>query len=282
MTGLLSRYLGTAPFPRHLPTIRRYLSTGPSSKYNVGHRETRADQVPNTPGHPSELHINVSGEYITPGDYVNSVCRKHQIAFPNIMRGLREARLPENPCKLMVVAAERHCFDLSSMKYFDKSEHPFAKSMLDIYIARKKQPLWLSTFSMAVASPFPCRMARKRIQHAFRDALAAHGYDREGRRIATDDSGVISELYGSVRITCGDPKAACNIKFADLLEQVNKIVSAVEVALARDKNGRHIHGMGTPQRNKKPQSGPSSNWTNRKTTNSQSNSNRGRQSVYNR
>ncbi|KAI0379129.1 hypothetical protein F5Y04DRAFT_260506 [Hypomontagnella monticulosa] len=170
---------------------------------------------------------------------IRSICREHQIFMSNGLHTLKGVKIRPNPCSLAFLVSERHCVSKPYMKYFDGVEHPFAKSMVNIYIAQKKQPLWLTTYS-AGAAAFPCRVATRRIRHALRDALAAHGYDRYGTRITADSSSVIADLYGSVSVYCRNPEAACNIKFADLLEQVKQIVSAIEPLLGRDEKGTLI------------------------------------------
>ncbi|TGJ88438.1 hypothetical protein E0Z10_g382 [Xylaria hypoxylon] len=87
------------------------------------------------------------------------------------------------------------------MRYFDKVEHPFTRALLDIYIEKKKEPLWWSGFAYG-ASPFPNKTASRRIAHALRDALAAAGYDRFGRRVLVDgESSAIADLYGTLRVS---------------------------------------------------------------------------------
>lgn len=190
---------------------------------------------------------------VEPGQLVLSVCKKHGIAFPSRLRTPKEFKLSPNPYKLGISISQQHCFSQLSMKYFDKIEHPFAKSLLDIYIEKTKQPLWISSV-MHGAGPFPTKTAAKRIVHALRDALDAAGYDRFGRRVVLaggggGEPGAVAELYGTLRVTSGDPLAICNSKFADIVEQAKKIVYCVETKLGRDQNGRHLD-PGIPQNNK--------------------------------
>ncbi|OTA56901.1 hypothetical protein K449DRAFT_156651 [Hypoxylon sp. EC38] len=243
MSGLLfGRSPRASRFACRILTFERYINTEHVSRSKPVAR-------------PNHTHNNRSGEYnehvsvgeIQPGQHVHSVCREHYIFFPNSLRPLKEVKLKVNPCSLTIVASQRHCIDMNSMKYLDKFEHPFAKSVLKMYVEKKKEPLWYTVSSHTVALPFPCKEGARRVRHAFRDALAAYGYDREGRRVATDNSSTIADLYGTVRISTANPKAACNIKFADLLSQAKQIVSGVELALARDKNGRYINATSRPQ-----------------------------------
>lgn len=243
MTGLLfGRSLRAPQFACRTPSLGRCINTEHASRSKPRPRPNLAHN-----NGPDEYNEHVLIGEIQPGKHVHSVCREHHIFFPNSLRPLKGAKLKENTCSLAVLTSQRHCVDMNSMKYLDKYEHPFAKSVLNMYIEKKKQPLWYTVSSHPVASPFPCKEGARRINHAFRDALAAYGYDREGRRVATDDYNGIADLYGTVKISCANPKAACNIKFADLLSQAKQIVSGVELALARDKNGTHINTISRPQ-----------------------------------
>ncbi|KAI0838248.1 hypothetical protein F5Y06DRAFT_287351 [Hypoxylon sp. FL0890] len=245
MTGLfLGRPLRASRFACHILTLRRCISTEYTSRSRT-----------EPPHVPIDKYSYGGVEEIQPGEHVTSFSREHRILFPgpHTLRGLKGFKLKENPCKLGITASQSHCFDVPSLKYLDKNEHPFAKSILQMYLEKKKEPLWYTVNSHQVASPFPCKEGARRVKHAFRDALAAYGYDREGRRITMDGSSVIMDLYGTLRINVGDPKAACNTKFADLLEQAKKLVSRLELALARNEYGRHINTMDGPQR---PNNGP--------------------------
>ncbi|KAL7621307.1 hypothetical protein AAE478_008627 [Parahypoxylon ruwenzoriense] len=246
---LFGRPLGLTRFSLHAHALRqRCMSTETDPQTSTTRRPLiqASDEVSQ-----SEFKRYILGEDIQPGEHVYSVCRKHNIAFPTNLRGTKGWKLGTNPCKLNILVSERHCFSATSMKYLDKFIHPFASSILHMYIAKTSQPLWYSTYSQPVALPFPCRRAARKVKHAFRDALAAHGYDREGRKLASDE-GRIRELYGTVRIACGDPKATCNIKFAELLEQMNSIVDVIERVLGRDKFGSPIM---TTQRSQNPRRG---------------------------
>ncbi|KAI0426914.1 hypothetical protein F5Y09DRAFT_333778 [Xylaria sp. FL1042] len=182
------------------------------------------------------------GAEVEPGKHVIAVCKQYNIAFPNQLRPLK-GLVRRNQYKLTVTTSRQHCFFHQSMKYFDKFEHPFAKSLLDIYIEKKKEPLWMSS-NVYGASAFPNKTASRRINHALRDALIAAGYDRFGRRVYVDgESSVIADLYGTLRVLSTAPLAICNAKFADLVECAKQIISGVEIHLRRDKNGRHIQSQ---------------------------------------
>ncbi|KAI1379670.1 hypothetical protein F4677DRAFT_407200 [Hypoxylon crocopeplum] len=244
MTSLLFRRSPGAPrFSRHILVLRRCIGSKIAPRTDASHHPDQT-QRPSTDAYTGY----VLGGVVKPGERVLSVCKEYRISFPTgSLRQPSEVKLRKNPCKLTIMVSERHCFNASSLKYLDKTEHPFAKSVLKMYIDQTKIPLWYSAYSLPVALPFPCNVAARRVKHAFRDALAAYGYDREGRRVLTDSSSIIADLYGTVRIAISDPKAVCNIKFADLLEQAKTVVSGLELVLGRDKNGKHIN----PQRPKK-------------------------------
>ncbi|KAI8632951.1 hypothetical protein F5Y19DRAFT_334726 [Xylariaceae sp. FL1651] len=175
---------------------------------------------------------------VEPGQHVVAACKQHGIFFPSENKFVKGLKLGGNPFKLSVRASQRHCLEVKSMKYFDKVEHPFTKSLLDIYIEKTNQPLWLSCFAYG-ASPFPNKTASRKLRHALRDALAAAGYDRFGRKVLTDgESSAIADLYGTLSVVSSDSKAVCNAKFVDLLEAAKSILSSAEIQLRRDKNGR--------------------------------------------
>ncbi|KAI1392293.1 uncharacterized protein F4822DRAFT_390411 [Hypoxylon trugodes] len=224
---ILGRHLGLLRFKYHIPPtyiLRRCISTQYASR-NGG----------------AVGFIGGLNEYqIHPGPHIDAFCKKHNILLPFSTTPLKGWKQGENICKLRVHASEYHCMDGFSMKYLDKEEHPFTKSVLNMYLNKAKEPLWFKAVSFPNASPFPCRAAAMRIKHAFYDALADRGYDKQGRKIQSDDFNVIAYLYGTVRITCADPKAACNIKFAELVEQVKPIVSTVVQGLGRDEKGSLI------------------------------------------
>ncbi|KAI1448962.1 hypothetical protein F5Y02DRAFT_414226 [Annulohypoxylon stygium] len=229
---LLGRPQGLPRFAPHLHTLRRCATNGDPYGGDIS-RE------------------GITSGALGSGDHIRQVCEQYQIALPNsrVFRhlSLHHLKMKDNPCKLNIMYAQGHVFEESSNKYLDKYEHPFAKSILNMYIKKKENPLWHKVFSHPMARPFPCRVAAKRVRHALFDALAYHGYDRDGRKIAKDASSIITALYGTVKIGCGDPKAACNIKFADLLEQLKPIVAGLETVLAKDKDGQYIT---TPRQNK--------------------------------
>ncbi|KAI2469724.1 hypothetical protein F4781DRAFT_207960 [Annulohypoxylon bovei var. microspora] len=241
MTSLfLGRTLGPRFAPRLL-TLRRYSSTKNPFE-DVGRQLIESGSF-GSGGQGS-------------GDHVNSVSREYGISLPNqrVLRHItmNQLKINNNPGKLNVMIAQCHCFDTSSLKYLDRYEHPFAKSVLNMYIKKKEDPLWYKVFAaQAGASPFPCRVAAKRIRHAFLDALAFYGYRPNGRKDTTEDSD-IAALYGTVKISIADPKAACNTKFADIFEQAKLIVAGIEPILAGDKYGRHI--LGPRPEVRKPQS----------------------------
>ncbi|KAI2637627.1 hypothetical protein GGS26DRAFT_418811 [Hypomontagnella submonticulosa] len=234
----LRRTLGTSWFTPHKFTPRRCLNTSHTTFSVLDARLGRTQ--PNAVNEGDVQH----------SDLIRSVSSEHKIFLPNLLRRLKGASPRPNPCSLAIELSDEHCFSKNALKYLDKFEHPFAKSIVNIHIAQKQRPLWFTAYSPPVALPFPCRVANRRLRHAFRDALAARGYDRDGRRVAADDSSVIAELYGSLRIICGNPKAVCNIKFADLVEQVKQMVSRIEPVLARDKEGRHIGAIQRPEQSK--------------------------------
>ncbi|KAI2617093.1 hypothetical protein GGR54DRAFT_608148 [Hypoxylon sp. NC1633] len=235
----------------YVHTVRRAPGTENGSNHDLGRSPNHTR--PDTSG---RIKISAPGGDVHPGAHVLSACRKHDISLPTALRRLSEVKLKKNEAGLGVMISEHHCFDMNSMKYLDKYEHPFAKSILGIYIAQKGRPLWYNAQSKPAASPFPCRVAAKRVKHAFRDALAAYGYDLEGRRASVDSSSVIRELYGTVKIRVADPKKACNMEFADLFKLAKEIVLGLEMTLARDKDGRLINSNQMPQQaNKRPHRG---------------------------
>ncbi|KAI0405564.1 hypothetical protein F4802DRAFT_562371 [Xylaria palmicola] len=181
-----------------------------------------------------------SEQDIRPGRHVISVCQRHKISFPFQVYRLEGIRLWPNPFKLNAAASQNHSFASRSMRYFDTVEHPFAKTLLDIYIEKKKEPLWIHCYAHGGTS-FPIKKASKKLAHAIRDALAAAGYDRFGRRVLGEgESSPVTDLYGTLRVSAGDPQAICNRKFADLLEDAKKIVACAEIQLQRGPDGRHI------------------------------------------
>ncbi|KAI1097227.1 hypothetical protein F4804DRAFT_328205 [Jackrogersella minutella] len=251
MTSLfLGRLLEPSRFARHrqLYTFRRWKSQWAQRRDAVKHRPPR--NLPSSGSVDNGIGTSGTEEEIEPGQHVIKICKEHRIWLPGygVLKPLRmkDLRLSDNMCRLGILISERHCIDPTSMKYLDRFEHPFAKSILDRYIAKNHEPLWYKVLSFPVAAPFPCRIADRRIRHAFRDALAAYGYDREGRKIKTDDDdhSIIADMFGTIKISCKDPKAACNAKFPDLLAQAKKIVAGIERMLARDKRGRHIGNFG--------------------------------------
>ncbi|KAI1091973.1 hypothetical protein F5B19DRAFT_456350 [Rostrohypoxylon terebratum] len=226
----LCRPQGLLRFTPHLLTLRRCATNGNPFSYPYPYGDIGTE--------------GIESGALGSGHHVRSVSEQYQIALPtsHVFRHLplNQLRMGDNSCKLNIMYAQCHVFDDQSGKYLDKYEHPFAKSVLNMYIKKKEEPLWYRVFSHPVARAFPCRVAAKRVRHAFLDALAYHGYDRYGKKIVEDDSSHIASLCGTVKLGCGDPKAACNIKFADLLEQFKLIVAGLETFLAKDKNGHYI------------------------------------------
>ncbi|KAI1764904.1 hypothetical protein GGR53DRAFT_491969 [Hypoxylon sp. FL1150] len=248
---LLGRFTRASYYARHALAPIRCMSLE-SRTARSPKREPRR-QLYYTPPLTDDLQRCVIGEpEVQPGEHVFSACEKHDLSFPNNLRPLK-IKFKENRVKCSVSTSGKHCLEKYSLKYLDKFEHPFAKSVLNMHVAQKHKPLWVSITVYPIASAFPCKVAKRRFKHAFFEALAAHGYDREGRRVASEDSqSVIADLYGTVQLTCGDPKIACTMKFTDLLKQAMKVVSAVELALARDKNGRRIKSTWEPPKQQKP------------------------------
>ncbi|KAI1504890.1 hypothetical protein F5X99DRAFT_405527 [Biscogniauxia marginata] len=199
---------------------------------------------------PSRSYFAKPDVYIPPK--IAEVCRNHNLSLWTETRGLK-VRFETNKYKLNVFFSRRHCIDMKSQKYLDAVEHPFTQSILDIYIAQNGTPLWYNAWSastMSGASPLPTRKAAKRMQYALRKALEEYGYDREGRKIVTDEPSHVMDLYGTLRVGCGDAKAICNAKAADLLEHAKKIIAAAEMELRRDHTGQHIP---SPRSRTKPQ-----------------------------
>lgn len=176
---------------------------------------------------------------VEPAPNVIGVCKTYDIGLPQHLRSLNNPQLKGNPFRLGVTASQKHCFAQQSMRYFDTIDHPFATSLLDIYIEKKKEPLWLYCVAHG-GSAFPLKKAGKKLAHAMRDALTEAGYDRYGRRVPVEgQSSVIADLYGTLRVVSTDPLAVCNAKFADILVWARRIVFCAELSLRRDKNGRH-------------------------------------------
>ncbi|KAI1734838.1 hypothetical protein F4680DRAFT_437140 [Xylaria scruposa] len=196
--------------------------------------------IPNTyvqtrfSSHAVRKHVSWNNPlYVQPGQHVISVCKQYSINFPQKLRPLRVFKQKENPYKLGVFICQQHCFAQNSMRYFDKLEHPLAKSLLDIYIEKKKEPLWFTSYAHG-AGVFPNKTAQKRLAHALRDALMLAGYDRFGRRVLADgESSAIVDLYGTLRVVSGHPTAVCNARFVDVLESAKKIIAGVEIELRR-------------------------------------------------
>ncbi|KAI0522261.1 hypothetical protein F5B22DRAFT_593581 [Xylaria bambusicola] len=194
---------------------------------------------------PSPVHFNGLAAWddpnvqVKPGQHVIAICNQYDISFPTELRPLG-TRLTSNPYKITVVASPKHCFFHQSMKYFDRLEHPFAKSLLDIYIQKKKEPLWMSAFAHG-GSPFANGTAKRKLMHAVRDALLAAGYDRFGQSVPVDgESSAVNGLYGSLRLMSPCPQAICTAKFADLLDCAKQIIFAAEIKLRGNKSNPHL------------------------------------------
>ncbi|RYP21332.1 hypothetical protein DL767_009283 [Monosporascus sp. MG133] len=230
---------------RPLPLISRFPRVFLRSIGTEQH--SRRDSGPRRPPDGQAFGgVDDGGMFVQPGEHVISWCREHDIAFPNQMKGLK-ARLPKNPLRLGVFFSRRHCIDNKSMRYFDKAEHPFARSMFDVYVAKKKAPLWYDSWCTPNARPFVISTARRRIKHALRDALAARGYDRDGRRTDNDpEETVVMDLFGTLKIHSPEPKMVCNTEFAELVEQMSRIVGVAELELRRGKDGRHLATLSAP------------------------------------
>ncbi|KAK5633955.1 hypothetical protein RRF57_009669 [Xylaria bambusicola] len=177
---------------------------------------------------------------VKPGQHVIAICNQYDISFPHEMRNLGGLRLTPNPYNIGAVASPKHCFFHQSMKYFDRLEHPFAKTLLDIYVQKKKEPLWISALAHG-GSPFANSTAKRKLKHALRDALAAAGYDRIGQRVLADgESSAVDGLYGSLRIMTSNPQAICTAKFVDLLDCAKQVIFAAEIQLRRNKSTLHL------------------------------------------
>ncbi|KAI1824350.1 hypothetical protein F4861DRAFT_267158 [Xylaria intraflava] len=183
-------------------------------------------------------------ENIQPGEHVISVCKKHNIFFSQHLKPLRGLKQKQPPFDVLVNVSQNHCVQRRSMRYFDKLEHPFATSLLDVYIEKKKEPLWMYC-SATGESAYPNKIASKKIAHAMRDALADAGYDRFGRRVLVGgETSAVAELYGSIDLMSLNPLAVCNAPFTDVLRFAKKILSSIQPTLQRDRHGRPL-GQGT-------------------------------------
>ncbi|KAI0201750.1 hypothetical protein F4808DRAFT_97315 [Astrocystis sublimbata] len=183
--------------------------------------------------------------HIEPGQHVHAVAKQYNIGFPDKLRPLKNLRLDnqlgKNPYKIGASVCQQHLIDQLSMRYFDKFEHPFTKTMLDKYIERKKESLWLNTHAHG-AGVFPNKKASKKIMHALRDALAAAGYDRFGQTVLTDgQSRPKGNMYGTLRVVCQAPTVVCEAKFVDLLETAKRVIAAAAAMLQTDQHGRHLN-----------------------------------------
>ncbi|KAI1436424.1 hypothetical protein GGR50DRAFT_693235 [Xylaria sp. CBS 124048] len=177
-------------------------------------------------------------ENIQPGQHWVSICKSHDIYFADRMKLMKGFRHSQPPYKLFITISQQHCMQRRSMRYFDKFEHPFAKSMLKYYIDKKEEPLWMYCSALG-GTAYPNKKASKKMAHALRDALAEAGYDRVGRPVLVEGQrSSKDELYGSLSVTSSDPVAVCNAAFTDLMKQAKIIVSSAQHILQRDKYGR--------------------------------------------
>jgi hypothetical protein len=179
---------------------------------------------------------------IRPSENVRYVCRKYDMGFPWNMKPLKGVKLANNPYKLRTFVSHQHCLSAQSQKYFDSVEHPWAKSLLDIYVEKTKTPLWLNIESFGSgARPVPCHKSNKIVREAIEEALTASGYDRYGHKQVVDgEFSPVADLYGTLRVAVGDPIAVCNASNADILKAAETVVHHAAMALRRDKNGQHI------------------------------------------
>ncbi|KAI1634488.1 hypothetical protein F4809DRAFT_618305 [Biscogniauxia mediterranea] len=269
--ALFSRPLEPPRLAQHIQ--RQIIRQNPGLQFSTSQRHGQKSEFKTRPqwGGP---------EVAEPCTKVWEACKKYRIKMWSDLRGLKGVKLPGNICKLNVSTSRSHCFDIKSMKYLDKFEHPFTQSVLDLYIAQSGKPLWYNAWAASGASgasPFPCSKAAKRMTHALRDALAAYGYDRDGRRIVTGGTADgtsegpgnvnIKELYGTLKVGCMDAKAVLRTKFVDLVEMAKVIIRCAENELGRDYKGYHIQGRpprATPQAGygykSKPYSRPAGSW----------------------
>ncbi|KAI1339307.1 hypothetical protein F5Y15DRAFT_383918 [Xylariaceae sp. FL0016] len=214
-----------------------------------------------------------------PGQHIVSFCRTHEVYFPGQYShgtpkfhgsdgmdkhkhgGLKSIRVftgpgRSNKFKLQVAYSKVHCFSQKSFKYLDRHEHPFTKTLLDIYEERTKKPLWYSCSTGPVVMSGACHYvtsrADKRIEHALRDALLEAGYDRDGRAVAKDekDSGLNTDLYGTLTVSTREAKAVCKAKFVDLLEVARWIILETQTEQMQrakgDKRGGGRYGPKQP------------------------------------
>ncbi|KAI5921882.1 hypothetical protein F4810DRAFT_314854 [Camillea tinctor] len=241
--ALFSRPLDASPrlvhhLRHHLtrPSIRFPFSTGQPHHYQP---ESKAHAFSRTSPLGSDLESC---------SIVTETAQKYKIRLWTDLRGLKGVRIPgNNPCKLNTTASRSHCFDLKSIKYIDKIEHPFTKSALQFYIDKTDIPLWYNGWAASGVSgttPLPSRKAAKRVTNALREALACYGYDRDGRRVTTDGLGdpKIKDLYGTLSVGCMNAKGVLNTSFVDIVEMAKVIIGRAERELGRDDRGRHVHG----------------------------------------
>ena len=182
---------------------------------------------------------------------------KHGIALPPAQKV--GAKLGGNPFKMSASFSRQHCVDSTSMKYFDRYEHPFSRTILDIYVEKKRTaPFWYYVWGgagLAGIKSIVSSTAKARIRHAIRDALASRGYDRDGRRLpltapkpgedATAADAAIAavtpapqaDLVGTLKVQTVDPKKVCNAKYVDVLADVDKIVGLAEIQLRHGGGG---------------------------------------------
>ncbi|KAI0125226.1 hypothetical protein BJ170DRAFT_495391 [Xylariales sp. AK1849] len=223
---------------RHASTIKKNESSN-----------SRVKQEQNQRPEPSLLRFvgPVSEEDVEPGELVRAVSRKHHFGTPKEVRRLKLNGMPHSG-DISAFFAVRHCFAIQSMKYLDKVLHPYAQSVLDRYIADKGKPLWWSVAAFPQASPFVTSTAQRLLRRGIRMALETAGYDSDGRRLVTHSQDTaIRDIYGTLRVTCREPKDLCKAPFSEILEASKAIVTAAELALRRDKTGKHAVDFHNPQ-----------------------------------
>ncbi|KAI2639343.1 hypothetical protein GGS21DRAFT_507167 [Xylaria nigripes] len=212
------------------------------------------------PAEPGQIHhadldkvismSSVAPQNIVPGQHITSICQKYDIHFTDSLHGMKGFRQKQPPYLITLQSSPHHCLPWKAMRYFDKFEHPFAKTMLSFYIKRKNEPLWVHCNALG-GSTFPNKTATRRLAHAIRDALMAAGYDRFGQRVLVEgESTVKPGLRGSLNIICGNSQAVCSAKFSDLLVEAKRIIDSAQVHL-RAPPSRHTLGY-QPDRRQSP------------------------------
>ena len=190
---------------------------------------------------------------VYPGDHILLWFEAQDIGLPAVA-GMKVG-LPKNPFKLSALYARQRCIESTSLQYFDRFEHPLTRTMCDLYEAKKQAPLWCYAWGglgLPGTRAFVATTAEGRLKHAVREALAARGYDRDGRRLpatANGRAGPAADLFGTLALRTVDAKAVCNAKFADVLRDVNTIVGVAETHLRRDLDGWRPMSSSRPPQN---------------------------------